>query len=51
MGLQIGDGELRLIVQHLLEVRHKPALIDGVAMKPAAEMIVHAAFAFRATLP
>ena len=41
--LQIGDGELALVVEHLLEVRDEPALVDRVAMEAAAELIVHAA--------
>ena len=40
---QVGDGELRLVVEHLLEVRHEPALVHRVAMEAAAELIVHAA--------
>ena len=35
--------ELRLVVEHFLEMRHVPEFVDGVAMKAAAEMIVHAA--------
>ena len=41
--VEIDDGELRLIVKHLFEVRHVPVAIDRVAMKAAAQMIVHAA--------
>ena len=37
------DGELRLIVEHFLEVRDVPELIHRVAVEAAAEMIVHAA--------
>ena len=40
---QVGDGELRLVVEHLLEMRHEPALVHRVAMEAAAELIVHAA--------
>ena len=43
IGLQVRDGELRLVVQHLLEVRHVPFPIGRVAVKSAAEMIVNAA--------
>ena len=42
-GFEVGDGELRLVVQHLLEVRHEPVLVHRVAMEAAAELIVHAA--------
>ena len=42
-GLQVGDGDLRLVVEHLLEVRDEPAVVHGVAMEAAAELIVHAA--------
>ena len=35
--------ELRIVVEHLLEMRHEPALIDAVAREAAAEMIVDAA--------
>ena len=41
--IEIGDGELRLIVEHFLEMRHVPITIDRVAMKTATEMIVHPA--------
>ena len=41
--VEIDDGELRLIVKHLFEVRHVPVTIDRVAMKTATEMIVHSA--------
>src|SRR5438128_805011 len=42
-GVEISGGELRLIVEHFLEVRHVLVTIDRVAMKTAAEMIVHSA--------
>ena len=41
--VEIGDGELRLVVKHFLEVRHVPVTIDRVTMKPAADVIVHSA--------
>src|SRR5437667_11773629 len=41
--IEIGDGELRLIVEHFLEMRHVPVTIDRVAVKTTAEMIVHPA--------
>ena len=37
--------ELRIVVEHLLEMRHQPALVDRVAREAAAEMIVDAALA------
>src|ERR1700733_10060591 len=45
--LQIRNRELRLVVQHLFEVRDEPVLIDRVAMKSAAELIVHPALGHR----
>ena len=42
-GVEIGDGELRLVVKHFLEVRHVPVTINRVTMKPAADVIVHSA--------
>ena len=48
-GAQISDRqqfeELRIVVEHFLEMRHEPALVDRIAGKAAAEMIVDAAFA------
>ena len=41
--IEIGDGQLRLIVKHLFEMRHVPETVDRVAMKAAAELIVHSA--------
>jgi hypothetical protein len=35
--------ELRLVVQHLLEVRYEPPIVYRVTVKSAAELIVHAA--------
>ena len=37
--------EQRVVVEHLLEVRHQPALVDRVAREAAAEVIVDAALA------
>src|SRR5437016_5448348 len=37
--------KLRVVVEHLLEVRHQPALVGRVAREAAAEMIVDAALA------
>src|SRR5579862_9606231 len=45
----ICDGEqleqLRIVVEHLFEMRHQPSLIDRIARKTAAEMVVDAALA------
>ncbi len=41
--LEAGQRDLRLVVQHLLEVRHAPVGVDRVAMKAAAHVIAHAA--------
>ena len=41
--VQVGDGELRVVVEHLLEVRHEPALVDRVAVEAAADEVVHPA--------
>src|SRR6266446_4133315 len=41
--IEIGNGELGLIVEHFLEMRHVPVAIDRVAVKTAAEMVVHPA--------
>ena len=35
--------ELGVVVEHLLEMRHEPAIVDGVAGEAAAEVIVDAA--------
>src|SRR5690606_22878551 len=35
--------ELRVVVEHLLEMRHEPALVDGVAREAAAEVVIDAA--------
>ena len=37
--------ELGVVVEHLLEMRHQPALVDRIAREAAAEMIVNAALA------
>ena len=43
LGLKAVDRDLRLIVEHLLEVRHEPRLIHRIAMIPATHVIVDAA--------
>lgn len=42
-GVEQVAGDLGLVVEHLLEVGHEPAGIDGVAMEAAAEVVVQAA--------
>ena len=37
--------ELGVVVEHLLEMRHEPALVDRIARETAAEMIVNPALA------
>ena len=39
--VEVRRGEQRVVVEHLLEVRHEPAVVDGVAMKAAADEVVH----------
>ena len=41
--LQEGDDQLRLVVEHLLEVRHPPPGVDRVAVEAAAHVVAHAA--------
>ena len=42
-GVQVDGREQRVVVEHLLEVRHEPALVDRVAVEAAADEVVHAA--------
>src|SRR6266550_195385 len=41
--VEIGGGELCLIVEHFFEMRHVPVTINRVTMKTAADMVVHTA--------
>ncbi len=41
--VQVRRDEQRVVVEHLLEVRHEPLLVDGVAVEAAADEVVHAA--------
>ena len=41
--VQVRGDEQRVVVEHLLEVRHEPALVDRVAVEAAADEVVHAA--------
>src|SRR6185437_1164690 len=42
-GMQVGRHEQRVVVEHLLEVRDEPLLVDRVAVEAAADEVVHAA--------
>ena len=44
-GLEIRERELRLVVQHLLEVRDAPFGVDRVAVKAATDVVAHATHA------
>ena len=41
--MQVGAGEERLVVQHLLEVGHEPERVGRVAREPTAHVVVDAA--------
>ena len=41
--VQVDGCEQRVVVEHLLEVRHEPDRVDGVAVEAAAELVVDAA--------
>ena len=41
--MEVRRNEQRVVVEHLLEVRDEPLAVDGVAMEPAADEVVHAA--------
>ena len=36
--------QLRIVVAHFFEVRNQPALIDGIAVEAASQLVVNAAF-------
>src|SRR4029079_19633950 len=38
--IQINPSKQRIVVEHLFEVGHKPAIIGGIAMKSAADLII-----------
>ena len=40
---QVRAGQERVVVEHLLEVRHEPDAVDGVAVEAPAELVVDAA--------
>ena len=41
--MEIRGDEERVVVEHLLEVRDEPAVVDGVAVEAAPDEVVHAA--------
>ena len=41
--LEARQRDLRLVVQHLLEMRHPPVGVDRIAVKTAADVVAHAA--------
>src|SRR6185503_3621793 len=43
ISVEIEACNQRVVVKHLLEVRHKPSFVDRVAVKAPTELIVHAA--------
>lgn len=43
VGLCVGHGDERLVVEHLFKVRDKPLCIGGVPMKSESDMVVYAA--------
>ncbi len=49
--LDVREHELRLVVEHLLEMRHPPRRVDRIAMKAAADVVAHAAECHRAERP
>ena len=42
--MQVRGDEQRVVVQHLLEVRHEPTLVHRIAVEAAADHVVHASF-------
>ena len=42
-GVKVRRDEKRVVVEHLLEVRHEPAVVDRVAVEAAADDVVHPA--------
>ena len=41
--VKVNSGELCIVVQHFLEVRHEPLIIDGISGEAAANLIVYSA--------
>ena len=49
--VEVRPRELRLVVQHLLEMRHQPFGVGGIAVESATDLIVDAARLHRVELP
>ena len=47
VGVEVDPDQQRLVVEHLLEVRHQPLLVDRVAGEAAADVVVHPAAGHR----
>ena len=47
--VDVDAQQQRVVVQHLLEVRHDPLRVHGVAREAAGQLVVHAAGGHRAT--
>ena len=43
VGLRVDQGELRIVVKHLLEMRNGPKAIGAVAMKASADVVANSA--------
>ena len=46
-GVDVDPGQLGVVVEHLLEVRHEPLGVGRVAVEPAAELVPHPAIRHR----
>ena len=42
-GVQVDAGQLGIVIEHFLKVRHQPTRIHRVAMEPPTQLIIHAA--------
>ena len=47
-GVDVGAHQQGVVVEHLLEVRYQPALVDAVAVEASPQLIVDAARSHRA---
>ncbi len=41
-GVEVGPGQLGVVVEHLLEVGHEPAAVGRIAMEAAPELVAEA---------
>jgi len=46
-GMQIHASQLRVVVEHFLEVRDKPDVIDRIAVESTAELVINASMRHR----